>query len=189
MKRIILPALLALVIGLLLGKMVFGSKSNKVVKEEANTILKQIEEVNKLISVEGSFAEVYTLKETQKLFFDLIPVTKKAIIIANAKAYVAHDLQKMSYELDEAKKQVILKNIPEPEIIIEPDLKFYDLQDALLPFTEEELTKMNTRAVDILREKARTEGLIELAEQNLELNLSKILFVAEELGWEVIVIE
>jgi len=185
MKKVVITFILALLLGLVAGKFLLPNGSNKKTEEQANVILEKITEVNKLISVEGSFGEVYTLKETQKLFFDMIPVSKKAIVVANAKAYIAHDLSEMEFELDKENKRVLLKNIPEPDIIIEPDLKFYDLQAYLIPFSESELTQLNKRAIELLREKAKTEGLIQLANKNLELNLEKIMVVAEEQGWEV----
>jgi len=185
MKKVVITFIVALLLGLVAGKFLLPNGSNKKTEEQANVILEKITEVNKLISVEGSFGEVYTLKETQKLFFDMIPVSKKAIVVANAKAYIAHDLSEMEFELDKENKRVLLKNIPEPDIIIEPDLKFYDLQAYLIPFSESELTQLNKRAIELLREKAKTEGLIQLANKNLELNLEKIMVVAEEQGWEV----
>jgi len=167
------------------GKFLLKTGSSKKTDEQASIILEKITEVNKLISVEGSFGEVYTLKETQKLFFDMIPVSKKAIVVANAKAYITHDLSLMDFDIDKENKKIILKNIPEADIIIEPDLKFYDLQAYVIPFSESELTQLNKRAVELLREKAKSEGLIQLANKNLELNLESIMVVAKEQGWEV----
>lgn len=156
-------------------------------KEQSEIIVEQINKVNKLISLEGNFAEVYTLDQSQKLFFDLIPIPKKAIIIAKAKTYVAYDLSQLEYELDQKSKTVILSNISEPEVIVDPKLEFYDLKAKILPFTKQELTLLNERATELIREEAKKDGFIDLAEENLSLNLEKIILVAETQGWRVII--
>lgn len=166
----------------------FMNKGDSITrKEQSDIIVEQINKVNKLISLEGNFAEVYTLDQTQKLFFDIIPIPKKAIVIAKAKTYVAYDLSKMEYELNEDKKTLTLSNIPEPEIIVDPKLEFYDLKANILPFTKQELSKLNERAIELLRVEANQQGFVELAEENLQLNLEKIMLVAENQGWEVVI--
>ena len=184
MKNVLL-AILTLIIGLFVGRYFLGDKGNITREEEAEIIVEKIEEVNKLISLEGNFAEVYTLEQTQKLFFDLIPIPKKAIVIAKAKTYVAYDLSKMDYRLNEQAKTVYLENIPEPEVIVDPELQFYDLQADIIPFNKKELSLLNQRATELLREEAEKEEFLQLAEQNLQLNLEKIIFTANQLGWEV----
>lgn len=184
MKNFLL-ALFTLILGIVVGRYFLTDKGNISREEQADIIVEKIEEVNKLISLEGSFAEVYTFEQTQKLFFDLIPIPKKAIVIAKAKTYVAYDLSKMDYRLDEKNKTVHLENIPEPEIIIDPELQFYDLQADIIPFNKKELSLLNKRATELLREEAEKEEFLNLARKNLQLNLEKIIFTANQLGWEV----
>ncbi len=169
--------------------LLFKQTSKTNIKEQSDVIVEQINEVNKLITLEGNFAEVYSLDQTQKLFFDLIPIPKKAIVIAKAKTYVAYDLSVMEYQLDQKAKTVMLTNIPEPEIIVDPKLEFYDLKANILPFTKSELSLLNERATDLLREEAKKQGFLDLAEDNLRLNLEKIILVAEQQGWTVIIDE
>ncbi len=177
---------LLIVIIFLLGILLLRTNSKgKKQQEDSQIIAQQIEQVNKLISLEGNFAEVYTIDKTQKLFFDLIPIPKQAIVVAKAKTYVSYDLSHLDYELNEATKTVVLKNIPEPEVIIEPDLTFYDLKANILPFTKEELNQLNERAIELLREEAQKEDFLKLAENNLRLNLEQIIFVARQQGWIV----
>lgn len=184
MKKILL-VLFTLIVGLIAGRYFWGDKDELDSKEQAEIIVEKIEEVNKLITLEGNFAEVYTFEQSQNLFFDLIPIPKKAIIIAKAKSFVAYDLSKMGYRLDKKTKTLYLENIPEPEIIVEPTLKFYDLEANIIPFNKKELSKLNQRAIELLREEAEKESFIELAEKNLQLNIEKIILTATNLGWDV----
>lgn len=184
MSKLTTPLLLIAII--MLGVLLMRTtKSSKSVQEQSDIITKQIEEVNKMISLEGNFAEVYTLDQTQKLFFDLIPIPKQAIVIANAKTYVSYDLSKLEYNLDSKTKTVHITHIPEPEIIVDPELEFYDLKANILPFTKDELNQLNQRAKELIRQEAEKSDLIRLAEENLKLNLQKIMLVADQQGWTV----
>ncbi len=184
MNKLTTP-LLILIIILLTVLVIRSNKQTNSVKEQSEIITQQIEKVNKLISLEGNFAEVYTLDQTQRLFFDLIPIPKQAIVVAKAKTYVSYDLSQMQYELDPATKTIHLKNIPEPEIIIEPNLQLYDLKANILPFSKEDLNQLNKRAIELLREEAEKENFIELAKDNMRLNLEQIILVADQQGWTV----
>lgn len=163
------------------------TNSDKTIQEQSDIITEKIEQVNKLISVESSVAQVYTIDQTQKLFFDLIPIPKQAIVIARAKIYVAYDLNLMRYKLDQENKKVILSNIPEPQIIVEPNLQFYDLKADILPFTKQELTALNRRATELIKKEGQNKELLSLAQKNLELNLKEITMIAKEQNWEIII--
>ena len=166
----------------------FFIKGEKQVYEEANTIINQIEEVNKLITVEGNLAEIYTFKETQKLFFDLIPVSKKAIVIAKAKVYISYDMNKMKYEVDEDSKTLTITNLPEQQVIIDPELSFYDLKRDVLTgigFSEGELNKLNKRAIELLKNKIAQSSFSKVARQSLQNNLERITLLTNSSGWKV----
>lgn len=180
----ILLAIAALAIGFFVAKNQFKSKQ-PTRTEQAEIIVEKIEEVSKLISLEGSFAEVYKLDQTQRLFFDLIPIPKKAIVIAKAKVFATYDLNQLEYDLNEKEKVVTIKNVPEPQLIVEPNLEFYDLQANIIPFSEKELSLLNQRATQLLKEEAQKEEFLTMAKKNLELNLQNIILVAKSQGWTV----
>ena len=60
---------------------VFFKSKNTEVDIEATTIMKSVESISKLMVLEGQFTETYTYQERSKVFFDLIPLEKKAIVI------------------------------------------------------------------------------------------------------------
>jgi len=178
--------LLVLLLGLLLGFLLFRKKGNGNTKTESSSVLvKELKDVNKLITIEGDLSEVYTYKETQNLFFDLIPVKRKAIIVADAKARVAYDMNKVKYQINEDLKTITLVNVPEPEVIIEPNLRFYDLDDTLLPFNEDALNELNERAIALLEKEAKNSSLMQLAEKNLALNIEQMRLKALAKGWSL----
>lgn len=185
MNKIIILVLAAAIGGIVTFFLTKENKPTVSIKEEANIIVEKIEKVNKLISLESNVSEVYTFDQSDDFFYGLVKIPKKAIVIAKAKVYISHDLSKMNYQLDEVTKTVILRDVPKPQIIIEPILEFYDLKTELLPFSEKELSQLNQRATAMLREEVKQSDLIKLAEKNLQLNLQEIILTAQSKGWKV----
>ncbi|MFY7861308.1 MAG: DUF4230 domain-containing protein, partial [Chitinophagales bacterium] len=94
---------------------------DRSIEIEARTIQKSVENISKLMVVEGHFSEVYSYHETTKIFFSLIPQEKKALLVLNAKAQVGYDLKKIVWEVDKDTKSVIIKSIPKEEVTIIPE--------------------------------------------------------------------
>lgn len=167
----------------------FINKRDKNIKEEqAEILLEKIQNVEKLIVVEGTFAEVYTHKQSSKIFFDLYPVEKKVIVIVKAKASVGYDLTKVDYKLDEEHKKIIIRKIPEEEIIIEPEIQYYDMDDSqFYRLNEKDFTEVNKRAKELILNQVKASVLPVQAKERLQLTLEKIILEGKNLEWEVIV--
>lgn len=162
------------------------SKSSSV-DIEATTIMKSVEKISKLMVVEGYFSEVYSYHEKTKVFFNLIPQEKKALIILNAKAQVGYDLTKVEIFVDKDTKEVIVKSIPKEEINISPDLKFYDIQTSVLTsFKTEDLNKVQKDAQDRILEQIEKSDLKQQARQRLMENLQSITMISQAMGWKMI---
>ena len=142
--------------GFLVGLLVMGvlfflyrkfTSKNTDVETEATTIMKSVESISKLMVLEGNFTETYTYQENSKIFFDLIPQEKKAIIILNAKVLVGYDLKKMVIFIDKENKRVVIEKLPKEEINIIPDLKFYDIQaSTFTSFDKDDINKVQADA-------------------------------------------
>ena len=97
-----------LVIGLLLGaiimfliwKLTLSGKQGRV-KESSHTVVESIRKVFKIVLAEGYFNELYNFEDTRK-FFGLIPSTKRALVIIQAKVLVGYNFEKCVWEVDEA---------------------------------------------------------------------------------------
>jgi len=80
------------------------------------------------VVTEGYLSELYDYKEADKYFYDLIAFEKKAFLLVKGKASVSYDLSQMEYAKDEETKTMTLVNMPTPQVNVEPEIKYYDLQ-------------------------------------------------------------
>ncbi|HET8754135.1 MAG TPA: DUF4230 domain-containing protein, partial [Salinimicrobium sp.] len=109
---------------------------------------------------------------------------KKALLIVNTKVTVAYDLSKMEVEVDEQNKTVIIKHIPEEEISIYPDIKYYDItQDYLNQFEASDYNKIKDKISKSLREKVEDSPLKSNAKNRLISELQKIYILTNSMGW------
>jgi len=157
---------------------------NTTVIEESALIQEQIRNVGKLVVTEGSFSEVLTYKDTKKGFLNLFDAQKKAIVIVNAEVTVAYDLSKVQYDVDEATKTITILNIPKEEITINPDLKYYDIeQNGFNKFDGEDYNKINRQVRESIAKKVEKSTLKSNAQNRLVSELSKILILTNTMGW------
>lgn len=156
-------------------------------QEQANVLLERIKTVAKLTTVEGYFSEVYTHEEYYQ--WDYSPFRKKALIRVKAKVSVGYDLGKMTMEADAATQQVILSNLPDPEILsIDHEIDYYDIQEGTFNyFSEADYTRLNKKAKEFIGKKAISDeiGLLTAAEEQMNEMLDAIRFIVEATGWEL----
>lgn len=154
------------------------------ITEETALIQQQIKNVGKLVVTEGHFAEVITYKDRQKYFLNMLSAEKKALVIVNAYVTVSYDLSKVEYDIDEANKAITIKNIPKEEIKINPELKFYDVQqNGFNEFSGEDYNKINASVKASLAKKVAKSSLKTNAQNRLLSELSKILILTNTMGW------
>ena len=184
MRKMLLGAVIVLFI-------VFGLRyceHNKDQKEqlEANTALiqKELKNVGKLIVTEGSYAQVFTYEDWKKFFLDVFSARKKALIVVNAKATIAYDLSKIKTEVNKETKMVTITYIPEPELNINPNIEYYDVQqDYLNQFKAEDYNKIKKKVETSLRKKIEASELVTNAENRLISELQKIYILTNSMGW------
>lgn len=163
----------------------FMSK-NTDVEIEATTIMKSVESISKLMVLEGNFTETYTYQEKSKVFFDLIPQEKKAIVILDAKVIVGYDLKKMVIFVDKENKRVVIEKLPDEEVNIIPDLKFYDIQaSTFTSFTKDDINKVQADAKQKIEQQIENSSLKIQARQRLIENLGSLVNVSKAIGWTV----
>ena len=181
--------------GFLVGLLVMGvlfflyrkfTSKNTDVETEATTIMKSVESISKLMVLEGNFTETYTYQENSKIFFDLIPQEKKAIIILNAKVLVGYDLKKMVIFIDKENKRVVIEKLPKEEINIIPDLKFYDIQaSTFTSFDKNDINKVQADAKHKIEQQIEKSSLKIQARQRLIENLGSLVNISKAIGWTV----
>ena len=110
--------------------------------EATQLIEKEIKNVGKLVVTEGSFAQVFTYKDSKQIF-NLVEANKKALVVINAKVTIAYDLRALETEVDPENRTITIKKIPAPEININPDIEYYDVsQDYLNQFEASDYNKI-----------------------------------------------
>ncbi len=186
MKRIF-SYILVFIIGILIALLYFKKEIKKQEKEQIQVMLHKIKNVSKLIVAETEVSEIYNYQTAKNYFYFPYNFEKKAIVIANAKVKVTYDLSKMKIKLDSVNKKIILKNIPKEEIIITPNLKYYDLEQSVFnSFTKDELNKINQKAIDKLKETIDVSELKQKAKQKLLEELQKLYNITSVLHWKVV---
>lgn len=187
MKRIqkILIAIVAVIVIVLAFRYCeFKGSDDRTTIEETALIQQQIQNVGKLVVTEGHFSEVLTFKNQQNHLMDMLSFEKKALVIVNAEASVSYDLRQVKYDIDEANKIITIKNIPKEEIKINPEIKFYDVQQSTFnEFTGEDYNKINASVKASLRKKIEKSTLKTNAQNRLLSELSKILILTNTMGW------
>lgn len=183
MKRILIGAGVIVAV-VLLFKFCDFKKDESNIEYNSNLIQQQILNVGKLVVTEGHFSEVLTYKDQDKYLMDLISFEKKALIIVNADVTVSYDLRQVKYDIDEANKTITITNIPEEEIKISPDIKFYDIQQSRMnPFSGDDYNKVNKTVRADLEKKIAKSTLKSNAKNRLVSELSKILILTNSMGW------
>ncbi|WP_299215297.1 DUF4230 domain-containing protein [uncultured Dokdonia sp.] len=162
----------------------FKDDESAIIQEHSALIEKTLKNVGKLVVTEGEYAEVFTYEDSKKFYVDILTATKKALVVANAKATVSYDLSKIETRIDPAVKTVYITNIPEPELTINPNLEYYDIQQDLLnPFGAEDYNVIKARVMKTLKEKIEVSSLYTNAENRLITELHKIYILTNSLGW------
>ena len=153
--------------------------------EDSSVLLQRIENVSKLVTVEGYFAEVYDYKDYK--WYDFSFLSKKALIRVKAKVSAGYDMSKMKIAMNPDTRVVHISNLPEPTILsIDEDLDYYDVNQGMFnSFTAEDYTKLNQNAKEYIRTQAQKSGLIESARTQGNKMLDVIRMMSESMGWKV----
>lgn len=178
-----LIALLLVVIALLVFRNP-KSSSETIIEQQTAMIQEQLKHVGKLVVTEATFSQVYTYEDTKKYFFDLYASKKKAIVTVTAQVTVSFDLKKLETEIDEVNKKVILKFIPEEEVMVYPKLDYYDIQsETFNAFDVNDLKKIQKNVESLIEKEIQKSGIRKNAKDQLVGELSQIFVLTKAYGW------
>lgn len=192
MFKKLIPTLSIIFLGVLIGGFIvysFMPKWDSVLETketmDSEVLLEKIHKVYKLVVVEGEFADI--LNYQNYYGFDLPGFRKKALIKVKAKVSVGYDLENLKIEFDQTRKVVLIKNLPEPEILaIDTDISYFDLDDGFFNnFTETELTKLNRAAKDTIRSAALRSSMMQTARGQAFEMLGTLALLVETEGWKI----
>lgn len=168
--------------------------ASQTTQRDATVLLERIEEVLKLVTVEGNVSEIYNETQTKRVTLYLpLPASfsfdKKATVQVWGKVLVGYDLDKLELELDEEARRLSIRNIPEPEILaIDHEMAYLNLDESWFnSFTAKDYTALNHSAKSFLRQKAAESELMDRARQQGQSVIETIKLLAEGAGLEVVV--
>jgi len=184
---IILGLIIGLLAGILFTSFFYKKKNERQIEEQSILLQDKIKQVCKLITVEGEFSELFSHRDGKSLFFKLLQLEKKALIIVKAKVLIGFDLTKINIEIESDSKKVKLSKFPEPEILsIDSDIEYYDVQKGIInKFSEKDLTNLNKRSKDFIRKKVERSHLFAIAKNQANDTISLIRQLIESVGWEL----
>lgn len=192
MKKFVYPMLLALSVGIaafLATKAFLSFDTRTHTETQSQVLLENVKTVCKLITVEGSFSDIYSHKDYYWQDFSIF--RKKALLKVNAKVGVGYDLSKYTFDMDNATKTITLKKNTRPEILyVDTDVNYYDISEGTFnSFKPEELTKLNQKAKQHIRDQAEVSTLIESAAKQGDQIDELIRLIVEQADWKLVVLE
>lgn len=179
----IIGLILALALGVYVAKSWYANNDEQRTQQESQVLLEQVKTVTKLVTTEGYFSEIFSETDTKSYYG--IPSTKKVLIKVKAKVSAGFNLSNMKVDADHATKTLRLSNIPPPEIIsIEPDISYYDIANGVFnQFSSADYTRLNKRAVDIIRDQATKSDFLKNVNQQGKRNFDALRILTESMGW------
>lgn len=185
---ILLGVLLGLAGGVVGTTWYFKKRSVQGTQVQSTILLDKIRHVCKLITVEGEFSEVFSHRDGKSIFFKLLQLEKKALLIVKAKVLIGFDLAKIHIEMQPGKKRVKLSHFPKPEILsMDTDLEYYDVQKGIInKFSELDLTNMNKKSKEFIREKIERSYLFDITRNQAADTIAIIRQLIESVGWELV---
>lgn len=187
-KNALLILLSILLIAVLIGGFTWlRSFENQKVIQQSDIILNQIQSVEKLITVEGYFTELYTHKDYYK--FDISPLRKKALVRVKAKASVGVDLSELHPYTNPQTKTLHIQKFPNPEILsLDHTLDYYDITEGTFNyFGTSDYNTINKKAKQFIEEKILNGEMMEQANSQSEAILQTITSLVQNMGWELVV--
>jgi hypothetical protein len=179
--------ILVFFVGFFIAKFWYYKDENRQTKEEIKVVLNAVSSMSKLVVSSGNFSEIYNFSDSKKYFYDYVSFSKQAIVAVNAKVEVGYDLSKLEIQIDSLAKKIYINNIPDEEITISPDVKYFDLQQSQFnAFSKEDLNKINKKSIDKIKETVELTNLKKDAKTRLLEEISKIYQLSALYGWLVI---
>lgn len=189
MKRLsnTLSLLLLLIILGLCGYGYFYFQKSKYlqVQKQSEILLTQVENVKKLIAVEGYFSEILSHKDYYA--FDVYPLRKKALVRVKAKASVGFDLTDLEAYVEPETKTLYISDFPSSELLsLDHDVDYYDITEGTFNyFTTADYNKLNQQAKDLIIQKVGESNLYQQADDQGQILFKNLQDLVTGMGWQL----
>lgn len=179
--------ILIFLIGFFIAKFWYQKDNKSHQKVELEVVVNAIQNMSKLVVSSASFSEVYNYEDSKKYFYDVLSFNKKAIVTVNAKVEVGYDLSKLDIQIDSVAQKIIINKVPNEEISISPEVKYFDLQQSQFnTFSKEELNAINRKSIEKIKNTVELTNLKKEAKNRFFEEISKIYQLSAVYGWQVI---
>jgi predicted outer membrane lipoprotein len=184
---ILIGLLFALALGIYFARWYYYNDTERT-KQESQVLMEQVKAVTKLVTTEGYFSEIFTEEDTKTYFG--FPSTKKVLIKVKAKVSAGFDLSNMRIDADQSTKTLRLSHISKPTIIsVEPDISYYDISNGVFnQFSNDDYTRLNRRAVEIVKEQAAKSEFMKMVEEQGSRNFEALRVLTESMGWRFMIV-
>ena len=165
-----------------------SKNSEDKVQNDYYIITNQITKMNKLVVVEQDFSSMQKTKVSSELLGGMLPKSEKEIItFTKTNAQVSYDLKKMKLEVDSINKKLIIKELPNADIRISPNVEIQSLDDSFFNrFDEKDFQKITKSAKENAYKSVNQNKLRDLGRKQLLENLDNIFVLAKALKYQII---
>ncbi len=184
----------AFLLGLWMSYSMFSAKETIHSESSTQIVYEEIKKVCKLVTVEGTYNERFDSLNNRSipLFFPLsysYKFPKEAKISVSGKVLVGYNMGGLTITMDDVNKQIVLTNIPEPEILaIDHDVTYEHIEESWFnKFTAKDFTALNKSAKEAIRKSNASEELIARAEIEGNQMIEIIRLIAEMRGYELVI--
>ena len=185
MKKIpvLLLVVLAFAAGIWISNLQLLPRFEKHTQEEVTMLMEKIDQVAKLVTVEGHISEVYDYKDYYGYDWSLF--RKKALIRVKAKVSAGYDLENLNIDADPSRKIITIEQLPSAEILsIDHDLDYYDLQEGTFnSFSREDLNQLHKQVKAYVAKIAADSDMMIQAQERGQEMLEMIRYLVEGSGW------
>lgn len=178
--------------GILVSWNFFNAKPAKP-KVSSQIVINKIEEVCKLVTVEGFFSEEveYNDESDFSSFMDYLLIKnylpKRARLKVNAKVLIGYDMGEIKIEAYEQDRRIIVSNLPDPEVLsIDHEVVYFEKDEWKFfnELSESDYILLNKEAEAQIKNAAAKSDLMELASSNGNKMVEMMQFITEASGWE-----
>jgi len=159
-------------------------------EQRATVLLERVRKVMKLVTVEGDFTERYNETNIRNFtvylpFPSTFSFPKQALIDVTGTVLVGYNMEQVKVETKTDEQRIILKNLPEPEILsIDHEINYYNIEESFFnSFSAKDYTQLNKNAKDVLRQKALESDLLAEAEKQGNQLLDVLDYMVSSAGW------
>ncbi len=190
-QRFLAAFILGLITMLLLGlafRALLRTKEPEI-SNDHYIITNQIRKMNKMVVMEQDFSTMQRTKmSTEILGGGLLPAMDKEIMtFTKTNAQVSYDLNKMRLDVDSVNRQLIIEELPSPELKITPSVEISSLNDSFFNrFDESDIQKIQKSAKDAAVKRVNREQLLSDGRRQLMQNLDQIFVLAKALDYKIV---